>query len=130
MGSLPGRPLWARYESKGTKEDDRKAFTWYRKAAEQGDAIGLMNAGVCHMNGIGTPIDLESAEQNLRQAVSLGEPLAKQYLNVLLRAKAQFTKTPRFETQKYDPRDINTWPSDSQYRDLEYRRRENAMFGQ
>lgn len=42
-------------------EEDEEAVTWYRKAAEQGDAAGELGLGVMYAKGEGVPHDLTKA---------------------------------------------------------------------
>ena len=41
----------------GVAEDKRKAFEWYRKAAEQGHVDAQYNLGVCYGDGLGVAKD-------------------------------------------------------------------------
>jgi TPR repeat protein len=109
-----------RFESAGEAE---KAYAWYGKAAAQDDAIGHLNLGACYLFGRGAPISLEMAIAHFKKAAELGDPLAQGYLRAINAASQKTLREPA-----YDPNDIRTWPSDSQYRELEYQRRENAEF--
>ncbi|RIB06130.1 hypothetical protein C2G38_2217899 [Gigaspora rosea] len=37
----------------GAEKDEHKAFIYYQKSAEIGDAMGINNAGQCYLPGIG-----------------------------------------------------------------------------
>ncbi|GBB99141.1 hypothetical protein RclHR1_03430002 [Rhizophagus clarus] len=50
------------YENgEGTEVDLEKAFCWYQKAAENGNAKAMFNLALCYENGEGTEVDLEKA---------------------------------------------------------------------
>ena len=49
------------YTGQGVPQDLAVAVTWYRKAAEQGDAAGQHGLGFLYDNGQGVPQDLVAA---------------------------------------------------------------------
>ena len=63
-------------EGQGVPQDDAKAVTWYKKAAQQGLAEAQNNLGVMYNNGQGVPQDhatavtwfTKAAEQGLAEA--------------------------------------------------------------
>lgn len=52
--------------------DYQKAADWYRKAAEQGNAVGQCNLGFMYTNGYGAPKDYEKAADWYRKAAEQG----------------------------------------------------------
>ena len=54
----------------GVPEDDREAVKWYRKAAEQGDALAQNNLGLMYANGEGVPEDDREAVKWYQRAVT------------------------------------------------------------
>lgn len=53
-------------------KDDEKAFTWFKKASETGEHhLGLINAGICYLHGIGTEKDPEAAQELFEKAKDL-----------------------------------------------------------
>jgi len=46
---------------RGVPQDYERAVTWYRRAAQQGDAQAQNNLGVMYENGYGVPQDLVQA---------------------------------------------------------------------
>jgi len=48
-------------DGRGVPKDEQQAVVWYRKAAEQGDALAQNNLGVMYYNGQGVPKDEQSA---------------------------------------------------------------------
>lgn len=53
-----------------------KSFGYFRRAAAEGDANGLYNAGMCHLNGYGTVRDPEEAYECFLAAAESGHPEA------------------------------------------------------
>jgi TPR repeat protein len=45
----------------GVPKDEQQAVFWYRKAADQGDAVAQYNLGVMYANGTGVPKDEQHA---------------------------------------------------------------------
>jgi TPR repeat protein len=60
----------------GEAQDIVQAVFWWRKAAEQGDASGLVNLGYSYEKGEGVTIDLAQAIALYRQAAELGDSTA------------------------------------------------------
>lgn len=65
------RRLSAYYLSRG-KDEAASAFRWAVHAAEGGDAMGAMNAGICCYAGVGTAQDDALAAEWFEKAVRLG----------------------------------------------------------
>ncbi len=49
------------YRGEGLEQDFRKAFVWYRRAAERGDVDAQLNLGLMHARGQGTRQDFVEA---------------------------------------------------------------------
>ena len=45
----------------GCKKNQQEAVTWYRKAAEQGEAGAMFNLGACYLEGTGVKRDIAEA---------------------------------------------------------------------
>jgi S1-C subfamily serine protease len=56
----------------GVPQDDAEAVKWYRKAADQGDAVAQNNLGACYDNGQGVPQDHAAAVRWFRSAAEQG----------------------------------------------------------
>ena len=63
-------------------QDMSKAVYWYRKSAEQGDAIGQRNLGVMYYLGIGVDEDRAEALRLMRLSAAQGDETALEFLNV------------------------------------------------
>ena len=72
-------------EGEGVKQDHTEAAKWYRKAAEQGDALAQYNLGAMHANGDGVPQDFAVALQwfQLVPAAEQGNETALEGLDIL-----------------------------------------------
>ena len=57
--------------------DWETAWEWYMKAAELGDAVSMMNAGIMAFDGDGCPKDIAVAKQLLGDAARQGYPHAQ-----------------------------------------------------
>ena len=57
----------------GVEEDDEKAEAWFRKAAEQGNAVGQCRLGNCYLSGIGVEEDAAQAVEWYRKAAVQGD---------------------------------------------------------
>jgi hypothetical protein len=69
------------YENgRGVAKDDAEAVQWYRKAAEQGYALGQNNLGVMYRDGRGVARDDALAVSWLRKAAEQGNSLAQKNL--------------------------------------------------
>jgi TPR repeat protein len=73
--------LGVRYDL--TKKDHKQAATWYRKAAEQGDAGAQVLLGVMYANGRGVPQDYKQAVAWYRKAAEQGNDDAQKNLGSL-----------------------------------------------
>ncbi len=60
--------------------DVNKATYWYRKAAEQGDAVAQIALGDCYFKGLGVAMDYDKAVYWYRKAVDQGDPRAMEAL--------------------------------------------------
>jgi TPR repeat protein len=70
-------------EGTGTIEDKDGAYTWFKRAAEQGDLDGLNMTGRCLENGWGTSTDVSAAADAYRQAADAGHAWAQYNLGHL-----------------------------------------------
>ena len=59
-------------KAKGVPKNASQAVTWYRKAAEQGDADAQFNLGVMYAKGVGVPKDASQAVTWFRKAAEQG----------------------------------------------------------
>jgi TPR repeat protein len=60
-------------KGQGVPKDDAQAAIWYRKAADAGDGVGMMNVGVMYANGRGVPRDDAQAAIWYRKAADAGD---------------------------------------------------------
>lgn len=70
----------------GTDKDEKKAFSYYEKAAALGDVDAIVKVGRAHMNGIGVPTDYQKSMSFFESAASRNHPeamvlIAYQYEN-------------------------------------------------
>lgn len=70
----------------GTDKDERKAFSYYEKAAALGDVDGIVKVGRAHLNGAGVPVDYQKSLRFFESAASQNNPeamvmIAYQYEN-------------------------------------------------
>ncbi len=56
----------------GVKKDYAEAVSWFRKAAEQGNANAQNNLGWCYYNGKGVPKDRTKAIEWWKKAADFG----------------------------------------------------------
>ncbi|MNG16519.1 Localization factor PodJL [compost metagenome] len=61
----------------------KEAFTWYRKAAEQGDVSAQHNIGVMYAQGVGVIKDVKQAVSWYRKAAEKGHASAQFNLGVM-----------------------------------------------
>ena len=61
---------------KGVLKDYKEAVKWYRKAAEQGDAMAQNNLGVRYATGKGAPKDMTKAKYWINKAYEGGDAKA------------------------------------------------------
>jgi hypothetical protein len=64
-------------QGKGVKEDQCKAFTYYRRAAQLGDIIAQANLGVQYIVGLGVRPDAEKAVYWWKKAARRGDSKAQ-----------------------------------------------------
>jgi TPR repeat protein len=64
----------------GVTKDLKEAVKWYRKSAEQGNALTQFNLGICYYVGMGVTKDLEETVKWLRKAAEQGHESAKKLL--------------------------------------------------
>lgn len=60
-----------------------EAVKWYRKSAEQGNAVAQYNLGNCYYDGNGVPQSYEGAVKWLRKAAEQGVADAKEELDMM-----------------------------------------------
>ena len=61
----------------GVKTNPSKAVTWYRKAAEKGDAVAQNNLGRCYFDGFGVDKDYHEAVMWYSKAAEKGNTIAQ-----------------------------------------------------
>ena len=66
------------------QKDEKQAFEWYRKAANQGCAAAMAAVGICLYNGVGTEPNLSDALSWLKEAATQGELRAQLFLAEIL----------------------------------------------
>jgi TPR repeat protein len=64
-------------------QDDAEAVMWFRKAADQGDAVAEFLLGNQYANGKGVPQDFTEAMVWFQRAAEQGHAVAKLYLGVM-----------------------------------------------
>jgi len=67
----------------GVQQDDGQAVAWYRKAAEQGDAVAQASLGYMYAYGRGVTRDRLAAVRWYRMAAAQGDQNARQALALL-----------------------------------------------
>jgi hypothetical protein len=67
----------------GVPQDYALAMTWYRKAADQGEAIAQMNLGKMYHSGHGAPQDYALAMKWHRKAAEQGEAIAQALVGLM-----------------------------------------------
>jgi TPR repeat protein len=65
------------YNLEGTDQHYEKAVLWYKKAADQGNAIAQNNLGECYENGKGLPKDIQQAVYWYKKAVEQDDAYAQ-----------------------------------------------------
>ena len=68
--------IWYMHGQKGLAKDEAKAFEWYEKSHEAGDARGTGCIGRCYLDGEGVPKCLVRAVTLLSQAAERGSKSA------------------------------------------------------
>lgn len=75
----------AMYQSgKGVEQDEDKAFTWCKKAAEEGILEAQFQLGLMYLQGIGVTEDDDYALEWIWAASDRGHPQAKETLQFIL----------------------------------------------
>lgn len=82
LGAAQDSPYWLilagemyRY-GVGTEKNEKKAFSYYEKAAALGDVDGIVKVGRAYLNGIGVPIDYQKSLQFFETAADRDNPEA------------------------------------------------------
>ena len=78
------------------------AFEYFKKAAAQNDANGLYNLGMCHLRGLGTPRDDQSAFSNFRAAAEKGHPEAINNIGLFFREGRVVNKDPELSAKWFE----------------------------
>ena len=73
------------YKGQGVAKDYKEAFTWFKKAAEQGYAPAQNNLGYCYEKGIGTSKDENQAFYWFKKAAEQGDAAAQNWLGYCYR---------------------------------------------
>jgi len=76
--------VFAMHTGDGVAKDAEQAVSWYRRAAEAGNAAAQFNLGVCYANGDGVAKDAEQAVSWYRRAAEAGHADAQFNLGLLL----------------------------------------------
>ena len=81
-GKCPGAgQYWAVvHHGRGVTQDYGEAMRWYRKAADQQDALAQYNIGLLYAKGWGVPQDLKEARAWMQKAAAGGEEDARKWL--------------------------------------------------
>ena len=61
--------LWNKYYN---EKNDAEAAIWYRKSAEQGDALAQCFIGICYIEGCGVERDINAAKYWLNKSAAQG----------------------------------------------------------
>ena len=77
----------------------KKSFSLYKRAAEQNDANGLYNLGMCYLQGYGTARDLDNALDCFRTAAEAGHPEAINNIGGFYRDGVVVEKDPVIATR-------------------------------
>lgn len=82
LGAAQNSPYWLivvgemyRY-GVGTEKNEKKAFSYYEKAADLGDVDGIVKVGRAYMNGIGVPTDYQKSLYYFEKAAEQDNPEA------------------------------------------------------
>ena len=75
-GAMRRLGKWYEYGEKGLAKDLAKAFEWYEKSHEAGDASGTCCLGTCYLVGMGVPECQSRANTLLSEAAGRGSKLA------------------------------------------------------
>jgi TPR repeat protein len=91
------RPRLDVFKGAGVATNTAEAVEWFRRAAEQGNALAQYNLGVMYEHGEGVPKDLVQAHKWVSLAASSGRPKARE---VLTRMERDMTKKQQAEADK------------------------------
>ena len=78
------------------------AHDYFKSAAGKGDANGLYNLGMCHLRGLGTPQDDQSAFNCFRSAAEKGHPEAINNVGLFYREGRVVEKDPKLSAQWFE----------------------------
>lgn len=82
LGAAQNSPYWLIWVGEmyrygvGTEKNEKKAFSYYEKAAALGDADGIVKVGRAYMNGIGVQADYEKSLHFFEKAAAQDNPEA------------------------------------------------------
>ena len=79
-----------------------KCFGLFKKAADKGDANGLYNLGMCHLRGLGTPQDDQSAFNCFRSAAEKEHPEAINNIGLFFREGRVVEKDLEMSTKWFE----------------------------
>jgi hypothetical protein len=85
-------------DGNGLAKNPIKAAFWYRKAADQGDYLGLCEVGFCYYEGIGNEVNYEQAVSWWRKAAEKGDPVSQYRLSLCY---SEGTGVPKDEIEAY-----------------------------
>ena len=68
---------------RGVPQDDAEAIAWYRRSAEQGNAVAQSHLGLMYANGRGVPQDDAEAIAWYRRAAEQGNAVAQFNLGLM-----------------------------------------------
>ncbi|MDZ7802769.1 tetratricopeptide repeat protein [Thiohalophilus sp.] len=91
-------------EGRGTQENMKKAFEWYRKAAAQQHGAAQYKLGVMYENGMGVEEDLKQAMEWYKQAAENGSTLAEERMNKAAFARSEAVMKRRIAAMKEEQR--------------------------
>ena len=80
------------FQGQGTAKDYNKAFQWYLKAAEQGDANAQMNLGLMYKQGVPVDFNEDEAFKWFSKAAEQGEAIAQQNVGLMYAQGVIFPK--------------------------------------
>ena len=70
-------------KGEGVNQDNKEAFKWYKKAAEQGDCDAQYYLSKLYLKGVGTDVDEDKAKYWLIKAHENGHKNAQKALDSL-----------------------------------------------
>ena len=111
-GNVQAMNAWGTYlvtravaETADTNEVNRilgVAHDYFKSAAGQGDANGLYNLGMCHLRGLGTPKDDQSAFNCFRSAAGMEHPEAINNIGLFFREGRVVEKDLEMSTKWFE----------------------------